>query len=359
MRSAVPENAVAPATSLALNAPPTAKDIEQHGHSSSHCPCSVKRPRLAGCTCFVCTALSLFIAWVVWYISPRAPSVAAVQTISISGNYTRVYVGMGCFWELQWATTRLELSLFARCTGGDGPTFVNPWNATDGSCVAASVTSKVGYAGGTGGLGGGGRVCYRCGLGCQDDYDHLGHAEVVQVALETPQLEQQFRALADAFFHEFTGPDGARARPDQTMDRGAEYRSVVGWPGGRSSPLWPIFERANVHGMELRAGSGDDADLLNVVWVMDSDLYPFFAGEEFHRASAGLDRCLSLLPMPLTHPDFAGSRSALWPRTEFHSNFFPSPGMPYPSTYIHGLRRAQIEARIIGPTGCPEERHWR
>ena len=41
-----------------------------------------------------------------------------------------------------------------------------------------------------------------------------------QVVLQTDQLDAQFRALADDFFYEFTGPDGARARPDQTMDRG-------------------------------------------------------------------------------------------------------------------------------------------
>ena len=93
-----------------------------------------------------------------------------------------------------------------------------------------------------------------------------------------------------------------------------------------SSPLWPIFEAANTHGMELRAGSGNDADLLNVVWVMDSDAYPYFAGEQFH---------------------------------QYHSNFFNSPGMPYPDTYTDGLWRAQMAAGIIGPTGCPEESHWR
>lgn len=59
---------------------------------------------------------------------------------------------------------------------------------------------------------------------------------------------------------------------------------------------------------------------------MDSDAYPFYAGEEFH---------------------------------QFHSNFFDSPGMPYPSSYIDDLWDAQKEAAIIGPTGCPEEAHWR
>ena len=93
-----------------------------------------------------------------------------------------------------------------------------------------------------------------------------------------------------------------------------------------NSPLWPIFEAANVHGMELRAGRGDDADLLNVVWILDSTAFPFYAGEVFH---------------------------------QFHSNFFQSPGMPYPDTYVHGLWEAQQNAGIIGPTGCPEERHWR
>ena len=253
----------------------------------------VRRPRfLIVCAIFVCIALSLFAAWLAWYLSPRGPSVWAPPsappsvdaTSSRTGNLTRLYVGMGCFWELQWATTRLEMNTWGRCTtAGNGPNFVHPWRAGE-SCGADSVTSKCGYAGGNGGLGAGGRVCYRCGLGCVDDYDHLGHAEVVEIALETATLETQFRQLADDFFHEFTGPFGQRARPDQQMDRGPEYRSLVGWPGGVNSPLWPIFQAANVHGMTLREGSGDDADLLNVVWVMDSEAYPFYAGEEFHRA---------------------------------------------------------------------------
>ena len=147
-----------------------------------------------------------------------------------------------------------------------------------------------------------------------------------RVVLETALLQERFRELSETYFHEFIGPFGARARLDQDMDRGPEYRNLVGWPGGMSSPLWPIFEAANTHGMELRAGSGNDADLLNVVWVMDSDAYPYFAGEQFH---------------------------------QYHSNFFNSPGMPYPDTYTDGLWRAQMAAGIIGPTGCPEESHWR
>ena len=33
--------------------------------------------------------------------------------------------------------------------------------------------------------------------------------------------------------------------------------------------------------------------------------------------------------------------------------------MPYPDAYISDLWNAQKEAGLIGPTGCPEERHWR
>ena len=162
-----------------------ANDIEQQKIVSGRhrCPRSLAaEPKLACCAGFVCLALALFVAWLVWYLSPRAASIAAIETISIAGNLTRVYLGMGCFWELQWATTRLEMKSWSRCTDGNGgPTFVHPWRTDGASCGAGSVTSKVGYAGGNGGLGDGGRVCYRCGFGCADDYDHLGHAEVVEV----------------------------------------------------------------------------------------------------------------------------------------------------------------------------------
>ena len=111
------------------------------------------------------------------------------------------------------------------------------------------------------------------------------------------------------------------------MDRGPAYRNLVGWPGGMdNAQLWPIFEAENSHGMELRRGVGNDADLLNVVWVMDSNTYPFYPGEVFH---------------------------------QFHSNFFMSPGMPYPQTYVQDLWQAQKAAGLIVPTGCNEEGHYR
>ena len=42
------------------------------------------------------------------------------------------------------------------------------------------------------------------------------------------------------------------------QDAGPGYRNVVGFPGGVNSPLFPIFAAANVNGMKLLEGRGND-----------------------------------------------------------------------------------------------------
>ena len=66
------------------------------------------------------------------------------------------------------------------------------------------------------------------------------------------------------------------------MDAGKQYRSVLGLPGGLSSPLFPLVQKANTHGMALKAGhggDGGDADEENSVWVMDTAAFPFWPAE--------------------------------------------------------------------------------
>lgn len=222
-----------------------------------------------------------------------------------------IYLGDGCFWERQWAYFVVE-------TDSNGP-----FNRK-----ALATTSRTGYAGGAlpSLVSGKSTVCYH--TGDSRDYSLLGHAEVVEVLLESSDVEAQTQALARDFFESFNGPDGKRSRPDMppspAMDAGPPYRSVLGLPGGMGSPLFSIFAQANTHGMALKPGKGGDADELNTVWVYDSLSFSFSPAEVYH---------------------------------QMHSNFFQSAGMPYPSSYVWDLWQAKQDACQICETGCPESVH--
>ena len=68
--------------------------------------------------------------------------------------------------------------------------------------------------------------------------------------------------------------------------------------------------------------SGHDHDQINTVYVYDTAAFPFFRGERYH---------------------------------QYHSNFFWSEGMPYPTTYIDELWRARCDFKPVD--GCPEYGH--
>jgi len=231
----------------------------------------------------------------------RMSNVSGGCTLPKTGTID-VYFGNGCFWERQWA-------------------YINVEKAAPFSRPQVNLTSLVGYAGGTTVAS---EVCYH--TGDSRDYSRLSHAEVVRVTLDAASAPAQMRALSNDFFASFTGPPGRRMRPDP-MDRGAPYRSLVGLPGGTCSPLYEIFAKANTEAyqMDLKPGNGGDADVFNTVWVMDTDVYPFYAGEVYH---------------------------------QFHCNFFHSEGMPYPDAYTLDLWRQKKQQGSIKPTGCPEnQRH--
>ena len=58
-------------------------------------------------------------------------------------------------------------------------------------------------------------------------------------------------------------PSGCVARSCVSQDRGGEYRSLLGVPGGLSGPMAdPIKEEAAKRGLTLREGSGGDPDTL-------------------------------------------------------------------------------------------------
>lgn len=104
------------------------------------------------------------------------------------------------------------------------------------------------------------------------------------------------------------------------MDRGAEYRSLMGLPGGKSHSAYPGIEAAAAKaGFTLKLGSGNDGDTLGkqIVWVYDSNVFPFYQAEVYH---------------------------------QFH-NDFQSP--PYGKQY-NSLAKAAFEDGRIRVTGCPD-----
>ena len=119
-----------------------------------------------------------------------------------------------------------------------------------------------------------------------------------------------YRQFSEEYFSLF-GPD--KERPDKG-DVGPEYRSLVGIPGGLSDG-GPFAEQlkqaAAAKGIALMEGRGDDADTLGysvaveiltacfssnclsfpfqyvvgrkMVWVMDSEKFPFRQAELYHQ----------------------------------------------------------------------------
>jgi len=136
----------------------------------------------------------------------------------------------------------------------------------------SNVTARVAYAGGTQ-VGEGGLVCYHNAMSTAD-YGAMGHAEVV--ALRIP--EASFAAFAAEFWQ--LCPGGRRQDP---QDRGGEYRSVVGIPGGVSSPLLAVLAAAA--SAKLEPGFGDEGDTIEngAVFVYDQLSFPAHVAEKYHQ----------------------------------------------------------------------------
>ena len=70
------------------------------------------------------------------------------------------------------------------------------------------------------------------------------------------------------------------------MDRGAEYRSLIGIPGGTQHVSYPkIEEVAREAGFKLVAGKGNDNDTLGqqIVYIYDTAKFPFHQAEIYHQ----------------------------------------------------------------------------
>jgi hypothetical protein len=148
------------------------------------------------------------------------------------------------------------------------------------------------------------------------DYGSLGHSEVVGLKVPANTIGR----FADQYFSLF-GKDNER--PDKG-DRGGEYRSLLGLPGGMNSPfLKDIQESLNNSGkiLKLVAGKGNDEDTLGkgIVYVMDSDTFPFHQAELYH---------------------------------QYHDGFMP--GEQYPRSY-NTIAKQMYDAGKLGSTGCPDK----
>ena len=187
---------------------------------------------------------------------------------------TTVYFGVGCFWHVQHEFAATEVEELGR----DIPT----------------LTAKAGYAGGNRKAKSSFNpanpskpledlVCYHNLQGVAD-YDALGHTEVVGMNLPSDKIE----AFASEYFSLF-GKDSER--PDKG-DRGGQYRSVIGIPGGmKGEALSAIQSALEKSGKDLKLveGKGNDPDTLGkkVVYVMDNNVFPFKQAELYHQFHDG------------------------------------------------------------------------
>lgn len=203
-----------------------------------------------------------------------------------------VYFGVGCYWHIQHEFVQAERSILGR---------------TD-----PQLTSRAGYAGGTS-QGSEGRVCYH-NFENIADYSKLGHAEVVGMKIPADKIED----FSKLYFNLFDPDTGERVDP---MDRGPEYRSVIGLPGGTKHPTYASVRAAgNAMGFQLEIGVGNDPDTFGkdkLVYVYDSSQFPFHQAEVYMQY-----------------------------RDDFQSD-------PYGKQYNSLVELALEDGRIIGQ-GCPD-----
>ncbi|GAX81266.1 hypothetical protein CEUSTIGMA_g8698.t1 [Chlamydomonas eustigma] len=232
-------------------------------------------------------ATSVFLACALSFTS-LSPAVAAEASPAVPGAASTsakklpetVYFGNGCFWGRQKDFVDTEMAVLGR--------------------KPSEITSVVGYAGGKM-TGPDGKVCYYYS-DPRTVYERLGHAEVVKVDInaDSPQaVKNEFKTFAKTYFAQFRQTRFGMQRLDP-QDAGPGYRNVVGLPGGVNSPLFQVLKDANVNGMDLKEGAGNEFqglfgkptedDLMNVVWVVDSNQLPFFKAEQYHQFHNGIGK---------------------------------------------------------------------
>mmetsp|Transcript_15853 Transcript_15853/g.18297 ORF Transcript_15853/g.18297 Transcript_15853/m.18297 type:complete len:310 (-) Transcript_15853:128-1057(-) len=202
-------------------------------------------------------------------ISSAAAMFATEKANAIDDEEEVFYFGCGCFWHVQHEFVEAERKLLGRKDN--------------------EITSRAGYAGGKGADGdknNNGRVCYH-NAAMIGDYGKFGHAEIVSVSVP----KSRYGEFATEYCKLFT----KGLRPDQSGDRGLEYRNVVGIPGGASGKYkdlaTQLIEASKATGdqLDFAIGKGSDRDVPQVVWIMDSTLYPPYKAEQYHQFHDGFN----------------------------------------------------------------------
>lgn len=224
---------------------------------------------------------------------PAGPERAAG---GVAPTHNETYLGCGCFWHVQHEmVTQIEEALLGR--------------------KHTSLTAFTGYAGGTH-KHASGLVCYHSFSGV-GDYGRLGHAEVVSLHGLPDALVP---AVANIYFDSIC----VNGRRRDIQDVGAEYRSLIGLPGGLASPAGRLWAAAaKKRGVRLVAGEGDDEDIAGTVYVMDTTRFPFHQAEIYH---------------------------------QFHDDMSEWYGPQY-----NAFRPELARAGVLAPTGCPRDepsRSW-
>lgn len=217
-----------------------------------------------------------------------------------------VYFGSGCYWHVQHEFVMAEQAILGREKEG--------------------LTARTGYAGGSGtvDVNGFATTCYHAlavpgSEQANADYGRLGHGEVVGMTVP----EDKVYDFAVEYFKLL---DDNGDRPDKA-DRGPEYRSLIGLPGGVNGPHFASVKRAadakvlrDGSPIRLVAGVGSDADTLGkrMVWVYDTDAHPFYQAEVY---------------------------------MQFRDGFFP--GEDYPRSY-NGLQAQLVRSGSLRGTGCQD-----
>lgn len=132
--------------------------------------------------------------------------------------------------------------------------------------------------------------------------------------------------LARAYFGQFVEVPGKGMIRSDPQDKGPGYRNVIGLPGGAEGRMFQVIKEENVNNMDLRRGAGNEftalgapteGDMANTVWVLDSNVLPFYQAEVYH---------------------------------QFHDGV----GAPFPKWYKDLKRRFREQGRLSANTGCPD-----